>query len=628
MRRLFLLLTVLLLVGSACSNDDGRRAASPGAGRPDETVDLGEVQLASALVPFDRCADLVEFAKEQARFEAERQWLVARGGNRLAAGRDVMAFSQEAGGVEGLSAGGAAATSGEAGSPTAGPPAAPEASDAPAFSGTNVQEQGVDEPDLVKTDGKRLIVLRSNRLDVLDVTSGKPVVSGSIALPSSNGEPVEMLLAGDRLLVLGNGYGAEQRGWGGQEATVVVVDLSKSTPEVVEEMRLEGQYVDARLIDGVARIVVRSFPVHHPDIRSLDDTSADDWLPNYEIDGETHRLVDCDEVSRPAQPSSLDVVSVVTIDPADPKRGPAAAVLGAGETVYASATSLYVATQPRFEALRDGRPLVSETHVHRFDIADREKATYVASGRVPGRVLNQFSLSEHEGRLRVATTDDAKRESAVTILEQDGDELVQAGQVGGLGRNEQIHAVRFIGDLGYVVTFRRTDPLYVVDLSDPKKPEVKGELKIPGYSAYLHPAGDGRLIGVGQDATLEGRTTGTQVSLFDVSNPNDPKRLQQATIPFTNSEVEQDHHAFLWWPAADLAVVPITGGFDRNVTGAVAFRVSDGAITQAGRIEHPSSELIRRSLVIGDRLYTVSGAGVMANDLRTMTQTAWVALQP
>jgi uncharacterized secreted protein with C-terminal beta-propeller domain len=576
----------------------------------------------------------VEFAKEQARFEAERQWLgnaagggirpgalAFGGGNDAAATVGVTAAARAEGGG---AAGGASEQLADSAAPV--PPAAPQA-----FSGTNVQEQGVDEPDLVKTDGRRLIVLRSHRLDVLDVTGGKPVAKGSLTLPARNGEPSEMLLAGDRLVILGNGYGSgsrQERGWAGQEATVFVVDLSKPTPEVVEEMQLEGQYVDARLIDGVARIVVRSFPAHHPDIRSLDDTSADDWLPNYRVDGETHRLVDCDEVSHPAQPSSLDVVTVITLDPADPKRGPTAAVLGAGDTVYASASSLYVATQPRFQAAADGRLLIGETHVHRFDIGDREKAAYVASGRVPGRVLNQFSLSEHEGRLRVATTDDSKRESAVTILEQDGNELVQTGSVGGLGRNEQIYAVRFIGDLGYVVTFRQTDPLYVVDLSDPEKPEVKGELKIPGYSAYLHPAGDGRLIGIGQDATLEGRTTGTQISLFDVSDPTKPTRLQQATIPFTNSEVEQDHHAFLWWPSVDLAVVPVQGGFSQTTSGAVAFQVRPDAIREVGRITHPSGDFVRRSLVIGDAVYTVSHSGVMANDLRTLAQRAWVSLLP
>ena len=122
------------------------------------------------------------------------------------------------------------------------------------------------------------------------------------------------------------------------------------------------------------------------------------------------------------------------------------------------------------------------------------------------------------------------------------------GQVDGLGKDEQIYSVRFLGDVGYVVTFRQTDPFFTIDLSDPTDPVVRGELKIPGYSAYLHPVDDGLLLGVGQDATDEGQVLGTQLSLFDVSDPQDPQRIDTLQIG-GYSEVEWDHKAFLYWPA-------------------------------------------------------------------------------
>ena len=151
---------------------------------------------------------------------------------------------------------------------------------------------------------------------------------------------------------------------------------------------------------------------------------------------------------------------------------------------------------------------------------------------MPGSLLNQFSLSEHEGILRAATTvgfgPDA--ESRVTTLERRDGRLVKRGDVGGLGRGERIYAVRFIGDVGYVVTFRQVDPLYTIDLADPDRPRVLGELKIPGYSAYLHPVGDDLLLGVGQDATDQGRLQGLQISLFDVSDLARPARLQQLRL--------------------------------------------------------------------------------------------------
>ena len=133
--------------------------------------------------------------------------------------------------------------------------------------------------------------------------------------------------------------------------------------------------------------------------------------------------------------------------------------------------------------------------------------------------------------------------------------------VGGLGKTEQIRSVRFLDDTGYVVTFRQTDPLYVIDLSDPANPVLDGELKIPGYSAYLHPVGDGLLLGVGQNATDEGRTLGTQLSLFDVSDPTNPQQID--TLPIGgSSEVEWDHKAFLYWPEDGTIVLPVSPGWN------------------------------------------------------------------
>ena len=151
--------------------------------------------------------------------------------------------------------------------------------------------------------------------------------------------------------------------------------------------------------------------------------------------------------------------------------------------------------------------------------------------------------------------------SAVRVLRPEGNELVQIGEVDGLGTNEQIHAVRFLGTQAYVVTFRQTDPLFVVDLSDPTAPVLSGELKIPGYSSYLHPVGDGLLLGIGQDATDEGRVLGTQLSLFDVHDPANPVRL--STLPIGgSSDAEWDHHAFLYWPEDGTIVLPVSPGWN------------------------------------------------------------------
>ncbi|WP_143657858.1 beta-propeller domain-containing protein [Embleya scabrispora] len=231
-------------------------------------------------------------------------------------------------------------------------------------------------------------------------------------------------------------------------------------------------------------------------------------------------------------------------------------------------------------------------------------------------------------------------ESAITVLARNGDRLTQIGRVGGLGRTERIMGVRFAGPIAYVVTFRQTDPLYTIDLSDPRNPRTVGELKINGYSAYLHPIADGRLIGVGQDATDSGARLGTQVSLFDVRTPADPTRVAQYTIPNGSSQAEQDAHAFLYWPKDGTVVVPVTGAYstpDRSQiapgekypgtrgTYALVLRVDGTRIVEVGRVTHPDSRILR-SLVVSDELWTVSAAGVSVDRLADVRQVAWIPI--
>jgi hypothetical protein len=364
------------------------------------------------------------------------------------------------------------------------------------------------------------------------------------------------------------------------------------------------------------------------------------WVPRYELrtarTGRTveRSLVSCRATRRPVTFSGLGMLTVLTIDlsksivPVDSD-----GLMTDARTVYGSQGSLYVAserwldpTPERGDAVPSGRG----TAIHRFDARDSDHTTFRASGAVRGYLLNQFSLSEHGDHLRVATTQEPQwwtgegreqSESYVTTLREGGGELRQRGQVGGLGRGERIYAVRFIEDRGYVVTFRQVDPLYVLDLSDPAKPAVAGELKILGYSAYLHPIADDLLLGVGQDATEEGRTRGTQLSLFDVGDAAAPKRTHNVTLGQSGSEAEYDHHAFLWWAPAALAVIPLASypresGEDPFV-GAIGFGVARATgIAERGRVAHPTA--VRRSLVVGDRLFTVSDSGVKSNRLDTL----------
>nr|MBA2297702.1 beta-propeller domain-containing protein [Actinomycetota bacterium] len=274
------------------------------------------------------------------------------------------------------------------------------------------------------------------------------------------------------------------------------------------------------------------------------------------------------------------------------------------------------------------------TAIHKFDISSPARTQYRGSGQVSGYLLSQWSLSEHRGVLRVVSTESPawwgtgpESESFLTTLRHRDGGLVQAGRIGGLGKGERVYSVRFAGDVGYVVTFRQIDPLYTVDLAVPERPRVLGELKIPGYSAYLHPIADDLLLGIGQDASEEGRPLGTQLSLFDVSDLRRPTRLHREPLGPGWSEAESDHHAFLYWPRTGLVVVP----FERR---AVGYRVSrTRGIDALGRIDHEAGRLawtpgVRRSLVVRNAVLTVSDAGVKSSSLATLAELGWAAFPP
>ena len=540
---------------------------------------------------------------------------------------------------------------------------APAESTAPEHSKTNVHEAGVDEPDLVKTDGKRVVTVADGKLRVLDVATRR--LTGTLDVPA--GHASRLLLHGDRALVIGSGHGVAARGTVvdgpaevyAEDSSVTLVDLS-AAPRVLGTLTVTGRHVDARQVGDVVRVVVHSsprLPWVYPTGRSeaealignrelVATAPIESWLPHYELadaDGSRSEgvLTSCDRVSHPVDHSGTSMLSVLTFDfPGELGNGDAVTIVADGDTVYGTGTSLYVADDHHLRPTTRFAPnLPVSTAIHQFDVSRPGPPKHVASGQVAGTLLNQYSLSEHQGHLRVATTSaDAPgipeqapaTQSAVTVLKRDGAKLVEVGKVDGLGVGERIYSVRFAGPVGYVVTFRQVDPLYTLDLSDPAKPRKVGELKITGYSAYLHPAGDGKLIGVGQEATDQGRTTGTQVSLFDVSNPAAPTKVAGHHLPGASSEVEFDPHAFLYWPARDLVVLPVTEyGIDEPVVsgGLLVLRLGDGAFSTLGTVRHEESTYdpgIRRALVIGDDLWTVAATGVAVSRIDGLARQAWV----
>jgi uncharacterized secreted protein with C-terminal beta-propeller domain len=532
------------------------------------------------------------------------------------------------------------------------------------YSGTNVQEEGVDEPDMVKTNGTTLFAVANGVLNAVDVSERRPRLLDTLKLET--GWSQELLLYRDRLLVLSRGGywveplpGVAARMMPFVPSKSVVTEVDVSSPKalrVVRTLTLDGAYVAARLVGGSARIVVSSqvpekLPFESPSGTTDQElTAARDhnrsvvassklasWLPSYSIKrpghtARSHALVQCRRVTRPPAFSGLGMLTVLTVDvtkglePVD-----SVGVMTDARIVYASPESLYATTESWADRPDPAAPKAEKdgvtTAIHKFDISSPTRTQYRGSGSVPGYLLSQWSLSEHRGVLRVVSTETpawwgrgGESESFLTTLRQREGSLVQAGRIGELGKGERVYAVRFIGDVGFVVTFRQVDPLYTIDLSDPERPRVLGALKIEGYSSYLHPIGEDLLLGIGQDASEQGRPLGTQLSIFDVSSLRSPVRLHHVGLGPGWSEAESDHHAFLFWPRTGTVVVPF-------VQQAVAFRVGRArGIDEIGRIEHArGSSAIRRSLVVRDSVLTVSDAGVESSSLSTLADQGWAA---
>lgn len=678
MRALPAILVSLALVAAACSDDSPDSATgTTEPGRPTVATDpvgtdpggtgssttdpgngSGTGQFVRALTPFADCSSFLDYVKTVARQRVGPYgldggpvyWLeddmIMPGTVPASATADEAAAEPNNPGLP--------ATSGD---DTAGADGS--------FTGTNVQELGIDEPDFIKTDGDRILVVSQNRLSYVDISGPEPVLTDQITLEEGWGH--ELFFLGDRALLftnggnwgfpmpvepLGDGSGSaattappadadaqvadqaapiqpggelEQPEYFGPAALIYEIDLSDPANLTMSgSMRIEGQYLSARAIGSSVRLAVSSGPNQLPWVypqsqageeratetnrEIIDESSLDDWIPSYELTGggisDEGPLLACGRMQHPAEFSGFDVISVLDLDlssglAAGFDRDNAVGVLAGGQTIYSSNDRFYVATTKWAGAdLATDETLWREwsddyeTDLHAFAIAPGEPTEYVASGTVRGSLLNQFSLDEYQGYLRVIGTDGSpwddrnRSETRLVVLQEQGDRLVAVGEVDGIGEGEQLFSARLMDDIGFAVTFRQTDPFYVLDLSDPTSPRIAGELKIPGVSTYLHPVGDHMVLGIGQDATEDGFQTGLKLSLFDVSDPADPREVSVWTLPDSNSPAEWDHRAFQMFGST--AIVPVQNWNDQ-FNGVVVFEIGD-TITELGRFSHVSDD--------------------------------------
>ncbi len=613
---------------------------------------------AETLRPYSSCGDLLAHYRDE----------LARTATAWGAqGPPMLAYTD---GAVAASAGGtarAAASDSVAG--------APLAAEGTGTTGTNVQERGVDEPDLAKLSGDLLVTVAQGRLQVVR-TGAQPEQLSSLSLgDQSYGS--ELLVQGDRALVLlpqnafysfGDAARFAPPDRYREQTTLVLVDLTDPRePAVLEELELSGRYVSARLSDGAVRLVTTSragydssSPVEpygdreqqqalRRNVAAARAATLPDVLPHQTRRSADGRVlsdgpaVDCGQVRYADDAQGASTLLVTTLDLDEGLTAvDRTAVTTDGDLVYASPDRLYVATsrwgttapaqpaddspapadQSRDTATVTTDPQVS-TELHGFDVSDPRRTRYLGSGSVDGYVLGRWALSAAGGHLRVATTSappwgpgEQRSVSRMTVLaERDGD-LVETGRVDGLGVGERIYAVRYFGDIATVVTFRQTDPLYVLDLADPSAPALLGELKVPGFSTYLHPVGDDRVLGIGSSAGATGRVTGLQAQLFDLSDLRHPR--QAAVLPLAGPEswtpVAYESRAFGYDPTLRQAVLPLAEYDGRGQqNAAVAIRVGgDGTLREVGRLQVQGQWQIDRVLTRDGRVYALTQDGVVA----------------
>ncbi len=545
---------------------------------------------------------------------------------------------------------------------------------------TNTQEQGVDEADIVETDGRYLYTFSNGELIIADLVD--PAAPVLVSRMSFDAQYTEMYLQGDRLTLIDRGgyrggyrlamqssYYYDRSNSG---AVVTVLDVSDpSAVSVLKRTEIDGRIVDSRAVGDQVYLTVSGLNLPEPEytdvpgvegsegydlrvyetldeyVARVSETLIETAVPTYRtFDGEGNLvdsglLTDPAQIHKPVDDADNSLLTLVTFDVGGDVPG-----LVASAGIFTSSSSEVYMSGDSFYVIRSG---YQQTTIFKFSIDDEGAPTLVATGKVDGYLLNQFSVDEHDGRFRIATTQvvnethindwgveiirQQRRFNNLFVLGQNGNTLEIVGSVENLAPTETIKSVRFMDEVAYIVTFRVIDPLFVIDLSDPINPTVQGSLKIPGYSDYLQPVGEDYVIGIGRDADeITGRIGGIQISLFYVGDMANPTLVDQVTMEdaqWASSEALWDHHAVSyfsdseiltlpvsWWEPIDVAADGWNGSTQQSAMWTFQIDVDQsggGSIDVMGSVEHDGR--VRRSVRIGDSLVTISEDFVKVNNL-------------
>ncbi|MCL1912606.1 MAG: beta-propeller domain-containing protein [Eubacteriaceae bacterium] len=513
------------------------------------------------------------------------------------------------------------------------------------FSETNVQVQGVDEADIIKTDGKYIYMITDGELVIASARGkdSKVVSKVKAYLANESSYPVEMFLSEGKLVLFlaehnwvaypSNPLAREKADWTGSRTMVAIFDVSDpAKPTEISRTGQDGTYLTSRMLGGNVYLATTHFIYGQPNL-----SNPSTFVPNLYIEDSSREAMKADCIVIPEIPTSTAYIVLTSMDGQTGKHIDKKSLLGYTSTVFMSHGSLVVAQSVSEQKLVEEsfetpykiehHANVTNTHFVRFAL-DEGKLELAGEFVAPGELLNQFSFDEHNGYFRFVTTVyshefktytdeahgfqnyeyiDTSQTNALYTYDLDGN-LV--GSITGLAEDERVYSVRFSGDVGYFVTFRQVDPLFAVDLSDPKNPKVLSELKIPGFSQYLHVFGDGLLFGLGMEADpLTGRTNGMKLSMFDVSDPFDIWEKHKLAVDASYSQALYNHKAILIMVERGIIAFPAGNGY-------VVYEYTTYGFEKKAEMD-VSNAYDSRGVIIGDELYICSTKGMSIFDLLT-----------
>ena len=524
------------------------------------------------------------------------------------------------------------------------------------YSKTNTQVQGVDEADIVKTDGTYIYYLTNEKLTIINTENASQMKEMSTIKFDETFTPEEIFLNNDKIIVIGKRYEYDktERKIGIDEdylypnymdKTYTSAKLynvkDKTNPTLERTVEVEGDYLTARMIGSNVYIASNKYMYYAYICNTYKSTelNEDDFKPHY-LDTATSnetKSINFDCIYYIPEFEDTNYLNIVAFNITNNQEANVESYLGAGEEIYASKENLYV-TKTKYDYERKNKTSIT-TEIYKFNL-NNANCTFAKAGDVPGSVLNQFSMDECNGYFRIATTDSTSwnSESNTNNLYVLNENLETIGKIEGLAKGERIYSVRFMGNRAYMVTFVETDPLFVIDLSNPTTPTVLGELKIPGYSKYLHPYDETHLIGIGEDTEVVNYgygdrvvTNGMKMAMFDVTDPNNPQELYNVKIgeKGTYSELLYNHKALLFSKEKNIIAFPISiteNDYKVTFQGAIVYGVSlEKGFELKTKISNSATDYdryysrnrVERIIYIKDTLFTLSNGLIKAVDLNT-----------